>query len=210
MLTAARLLATTLLAAMALLAATATPAHASSSGSPCGPRDLSQPFKPWLDHAQYFLMPGGDLESTAGWTLSGGARLVEGNETFYAHSTADGHSLLIPQGGSARTSTICVDSDEPLMRFFVRNTGSVLSALAVEARVRTTVAGLTVTTALPLGIVPGTARTWQPSLPVLFELSANQLLGSSTVDFRFTPIGLGGKWQIDDVYVDPFKDRLPA
>jgi len=25
-----------------------------------------------------------------------------------------------------------------------------------------------------------------------------------TVSFRFTP--LGGNWQIDDVYVDPFKD----
>lgn len=209
MITAARLLAATVLGLAALLAAT-TPANASSAGSPCGSRDLSQPFLPWLDPAHYFLMPGGDLESTAGWTLFGGARLVEGNEPFHAHSARDTRSLLVPQGGSARTPSTCVDFDEPLMRFFVRNTGSVLSTLAVEARVRTTVLGLTVTTTLPLGVVPGTARTWQPSLPVLFELSANQLLGSSTVDFRFTPLGLGGKWQVDDVYIDPFKDRLPT
>jgi hypothetical protein len=26
-----------------------------------------------------------------------------------------------------------------------------------------------------------------------------------TVAFRFTPIGLGAKWQIDDLYVDPLK-----
>jgi hypothetical protein len=27
------------------------------------------------------------------------------------------------------------------------------------------------------------------------------------VAFRFKPIGLGAKWQIDDVYVDPFRNR---
>jgi hypothetical protein len=25
------------------------------------------------------------------------------------------------------------------------------------------------------------------------------------VRFRFTPVGLGAAWQIDDVYVDPFR-----
>jgi hypothetical protein len=93
------------------------------------------------------------------------------------------------------------------MRFFVRNTGSLLSVLAVEARIRTTVLGVTATTSLPLGVVLGTQQ-WHPSLPVLFKLSLNQLLGgTTTVDFRFTALGLGGKWQVDDVYVDPFKDR---
>jgi hypothetical protein len=27
--------------------------------------------------------------------------------------------------------------------------------------------------------------------------------GKANVAFRFTPIGLGAKWRIDDVYVDP-------
>jgi hypothetical protein len=36
----------------------------------------------------------------------------------------------------------------------------------------------------------------------------NQLLGGTTnVDFRFSVLGSGGAWQVDDVYVDPFKDR---
>jgi hypothetical protein len=84
----------------------------------------------------------------------------------------------------------------------------VLSTLVVEARIRTTVLGLTTQTTLPLGVVLGTTQTWQPSLPVVFALSLNQLLGgTTTVDFRFTPVGVGGSWQIDDVYVDPFKDR---
>jgi hypothetical protein len=194
---------------VALLALTLlAPVGSGASGSSCGERALSQPFLPWGDHARYFLVPGGDLESSAGWTLSGGARLVEGNEPFYAHHASDRHSLLLPSRASARTAATCVDSDEPTMRFFVRNTGSPLSVLAVEARIRTTLLGITAETRLPLGLVLGTATKWQPSLPVLFALSANQLLGgTSTVDFRFTALGLGGRWQIDDVYVDPFKDR---
>jgi hypothetical protein len=208
--TAARYLVAAALVASAALAVT-PPVNAGASAASCGARALSQPFLPWWDASQYFLMPGGDLESSEGWTLSGGARLIDGNEPFYVHSTTDRRSLLLPSGASGRTSSICVDANEPTMRFFVRNTGSPLSLLAVEARIRTTVLGLTVETTLPVGVVPGTAQTWQPSLPVLFKLSANQLLGgTSTVDFRFTALGLGGKWQVDDVYVDPFKDRSPA
>jgi hypothetical protein len=183
-------------------------APAGAAAASCGERELAQPFLSWGDAARYFLLPGGDVESPAGWTFSSGARLVQGNQPFHVGDLADRHSLLLPSGASARTASTCVDSDEPTMRFFVRNTGSPLSLLAVEARVRTTLLGMTVETSLPLGVVLGTATTWQPSLPVLFALSANQLLGgTTTVDFRFTALGLGGKWQVDDVYVDPFKDR---
>jgi hypothetical protein len=178
------------------------------AGTSCGARDVSQPFAPWLDAASYFLMPGGDLESTAGWTLGGGARVVSGNELFHVHGADDSRSLELPTDAWARTPSACADSDEPTMRFFVRNTGSVLSTLTVEARVRTTLLGLTTQTTLPLGVVLGTTQTWQPSVPVVFDLSLNQLLGgTTTVDFRFSSVGLGGDWQIDDVYVDPFKDR---
>ena len=183
-------------------------AAAEAAPSSCGARDVSQPFVPWLDFGHYFLMPGGDLESTAGWTLGGSARLVSGNEPFHVHAAGDGTSLELPAGSWARTASTCVDSDEPTMRFFVRNTGSLLSTLTVQATIRTTVLGLTTETTLPLGVVLGTTQAWQPSLPVVFKLSLNQLLGgTTTVDFRFTPVGLGGDWQVDDVYVDPFKDR---
>jgi hypothetical protein len=186
---------------------TLTPAQAGTA-STCGAREVSQPFAPWHDSGHYFLLPGGALESTSGWSLGGDARLAAGNEPFYVHSSADQLSLLIPSGGWARTASTCVDSDEPTMRFFVRNAGSPLSALAVEARVRTTVLGITTQATVPLGVVLGTTQTWQPSLPTVFALSVNQLLGgTTTVDFRFTALGLGGEWQVDDVYVDPFKDR---
>jgi hypothetical protein len=184
---------------------------AATAGSPaagCGARQLSQPFLPWLDPAHYFLLPGGDLESTAGWTLAGGAQLVPGNEPYRVHLASDTRSLRLPSGAWARSSSTCVDSDELTLRFFARNGGSVLSSLAVEARIRTTVLGMTVQTTVPVGIVVGTTTSWQPSLPAVFALSLNQLLGgTTTVDFRFLPVGPGGDWYVDDVYVDPIKDR---
>jgi len=206
---AARLYLTVAIAA-ALAVLVVAPVEARPSAASCGARTVTQPFLPWLDSRYYFLLPGGDLESSVGWSFAGGARLVDGNEPFFVTSADDRRSLFLPSGASARSTVICVDSDEPRMRFFVRNTGSPLSVLAVEARIRTTVLGSTVTTSLPLGLVLGT-QEWHPSLPVLFKLSLNQLLGGkTTVDFRFTALGLGGKWQVDDVYVDPFKDRSPS
>lgn len=197
----------TVASAAALAVLVVAPVEARPPARSCEARTVTQPFLPWLDSHYYFLMPGGDLESAAGWSLSGGARLTEGNEPFHVTRADDRSSLFLPSGASARTTTICVDADEPRMRFFVRNTGSPLSALAVEARIRTTVLGSTVTTSLPLGVVLG-AQEWHPSLPVPFKLSLNQMLGgTTTIDFRFTVLGLGGKWQVDDIYVDPFKDR---
>lgn len=192
---------------LALSALLATPAVAGAARS-CEARSVSQPFLPWLDVGHYFLFAGGDIESTRGWTLSGGAQLVAGNEPYLVTSRGDTHSLLLPPGSAARTASACVDSAEPTVRFFVRNTGSPLSTLAVDARIRTTVLGVTTETTLPLGVVLGTTQTWQPSLPTVFDLSLNQLLGgTTTVDFGFAPLGPGGSWQVDDVYVDPFKDR---
>jgi hypothetical protein len=204
-----RLAAAATLVALALATLSIAPGSAASAS--CGPRQVSQPFAPWLDLGHYFLAPGGDFESTAGWTLGSGAKVVAGNETFLVNNRSDGHSLSLGAAGSARTPAMCVDSDELTMRFFARNTGSVLSTLVLEARVQTTVLGLTTQTTLPVTVVPGLARTWAPSLPVVFSLSLNQLLGGvSKIDFTFRTLGPGGAWQIDDVYVDPFKDRAPS
>jgi hypothetical protein len=49
-------------------------------------------------------------------------------------------------------------------------------------------------------------RAWQPTVPLPF-LGGLLSLTQGTVQFRFTPLGAGSGWQIDDVYVDPFKSR---
>lgn len=89
----------------------------------------------------------------------------------------------------------------PTMRFFASNTGSIASTLKVEAI--TTVLGIRVT--LPIAVVVSGA-TWQPTLPFPFLENLVSPV-SGPVSFRFTPLGSGGNWRIDDVYVDPFKGR---
>ncbi len=92
------------LLALALSTLLTAPALAGPAKS-CGARTVSQPFLPWLDVGHYFLFPGGDLESTSGWTLGGGARLVQGNEPYLVNAHGDTHSLLLPSGSSARTAS---------------------------------------------------------------------------------------------------------
>jgi hypothetical protein len=183
-------------------------APAGLAATSCESRTLSQPFLPWLDPAGYFLVPNGGFEGgTASWTLAGGAAVVAGNESFFVRSASDTRSLAVPVGGWAQSNALCVDQDEPTLRFFARHDGSMLATLAIEARIRTTLLGITTETTVPLGVLTGLQTTWAPSLPVAFSLSPNQLLGRSTVSFRFTPLLGGGSWLIDDVYVDPFKDH---
>jgi hypothetical protein len=64
---------------------------------------------------------------------------------------------------------------------------------------------LGILTVLDAGTVSGTS-TWAPS-PRLQLLLSNviSLVGTRAVAFRFTPVGIGASYQIDDVYLDPWK-----
>jgi hypothetical protein len=78
--------------------------------------------------------------------------------------------------------------------------------LAVDAIVRTRNGLVTV----PAGAA-ALSSSWHPSLPML--TAANLLSGlnldggTAEVAFRFRPAGFLAAWQIDDVYVDPFRSR---
>jgi len=191
------------------LAGSAQAGSFGDSAAPCEGRKVEQPFKRWLDPMRYVLAPNGDLERGAvGWKLTGGARVVDGNETFYVGGAGDSHSLLLPAGSSATTRPMCVQLLHPTVRYFARNRGTpVLSSLLVEALIEDPLTGKVIT--LPVGVHTGGSR-WHPSLPglVLADfLSALGKDGELAVAFRFKPVGLGAKWQIDDVYVDPFRNR---
>jgi hypothetical protein len=45
--------------------------------------------------------------------------------------------------------------------------------------------------------------------PLLANLTALPIVndGTAQVELRFRPVGSGGDWRIDDVYVDPWKGR---
>jgi hypothetical protein len=191
------------LAALALGGGASQPANASTG---CPDYPLGQPFLPWLDLASYTLVPNGGLESgSSAWSLSGGAKVVSGNESFYARSTGDKYSLSLPSSSSAWTSTTCVEVLDGTMRLFAINTGSLLSTLKIEVLYKDTSGKSRADTIALLTGIP----SWQPSVPSAFlaNLKYPPLLTDGKVDvaFRFTPQGGVSGWRIDDVYVDPFK-----
>jgi hypothetical protein len=182
----------------AAAASTSTPARAALS---CSGQTMKQPFLPWLDPLSYVQVQNGSLESTSGWTLTGGAAQVSGNEPWYVNSSTDRKSLALPSGSSATSPALCITLLHPTVRFFATNSGSLTVALKVEAV--TDINGSKLVT--PIGVLVGGG--WQPTLPLPLLTNLTSAVTGS-VQFRFTPIGLGTSgWRIDDVYVDPFKDR---
>jgi hypothetical protein len=197
-----------LIGALAALALGAMPAAASASGvnvglDGCPDRTVEHPFARWLDYSNYVLAPGGNFEgSLDGWKLTGGAKVVAGSETFNAHGDGGTKALSLPSGSTATTPPICVAVLDPTMRYFAANDGGLLSLLRVDVLYHAPGGG---TLTLPLGVNALGSKSWAPSLPVLVGADLLGVLngGLATVQFRFVPTGLGAKWRIDDVFVDP-------
>jgi hypothetical protein len=188
--------------ALAAVALTAAPASA-ASGAPAGCPDVPtvHPFALWQDQADYILAPGGDIEAgTAGWTLEHGAHAVEGNESFAVGGPADHRSLGLPAGASATTAPMCIGVEHRTMRFFATTTGR--GTLTVDALYATR-AGKP--KSVTLGAVHGGAA-WAPTdaLPMRVNELAGGYDNAMSVSLRFTVRG-NAPWQIDDVYVDPFR-----
>lgn len=197
------------LAVSALLAASAPRADAGDGSLlGCG-YSASNPFLRFLDPLPYTLAPDGGFESgAAGWKLSGGARVVPGNEPF-ALAGPGTRSLQLPSGGSATSPAMCVGLILPVVRFAAQG-GTLLSTLKVEA-VWADTSGRERSSELLPGVLGGSS-SWQPTLPLLQlggVLNALTLNGLTTqMSFRFTPRGGlfgSGTWKIDAVYVDPWK-----
>jgi hypothetical protein len=194
------------LAVLAAIAAIAIPAAAASAGGGlittliggnCG--SDSPVFAPWSDSAGYYFAGNGGFESgTAGWSFSGGAAVVPGNESYDVHSSADQSSALIPAGGSVST-TVCYGLVYPAVRFFVADAGDQPATVDVSVQTK----GL-------LGVVSnldgGTFQVsggWQPSPKLSTLLSAIAApLGTKSMTLTITVVS--GAAQVDDLYVDPF------
>jgi hypothetical protein len=196
---------TTTVAAVAF----ASPANAAlltESADSCDDGVITQPFKRFGDYANYKEL--GSFEAGAdGWQFSGGAKIVAGNESYKVGGSSDDSSLSLPQGSAAISPFTCVGLDEPSLRLFAKRNSALLglvSTLSVQIQVKTSL-GLSVW----LPVLPGDlgGGSWHPTVPM--PLIANILPLSSSdrtpVRFRFAP--LLGSWQIDDVYVDPFRMR---
>jgi hypothetical protein len=186
------------------LAGTASAGVLVKTTTSCPSQSFSTPFRPWGDSSQYTLVPGGRFEGgTAGWTLSGGAKVTSGNESYKVSGSGDAMSLRLPLGSSALSAPVCVGLEYPTMRFFAKRNSGLLTTLAVSAQVQLSLGG---TLDVPFGVV-ASGSAWTPTPAYLFLGNLLPLLPGqyTAVRFRFTPVL--GDWSIDDVYVDPLRSR---
>jgi hypothetical protein len=196
-----------LAAALGLAALIAAPAHA--AGTIANPYDctpqatLAQSFSAWNDYGQYTpVLNAGVEDGSTGWTLSGGAAVVRGNEPWKIGGAWHAHALDLPAGSSAVTAPICIDATYPYFRLFARNAGTSRSTMKIEVLFYDTNGKL-------LSIAPYnyTAWTsyWQPTGTVKISVfTPKTTVAAAPVAFRFTPTGPRAHYQIDDVYVDPW------
>jgi hypothetical protein len=187
------------------VAATALLALAAFAGTAqaCSSSGAAQVFKPWGDQRSYVLAPDGGFEAGgAGWTLSGGAGVVAGNESYNLGGAAGSRSLALPAGSSAGSPPICMAIDTPVFRLFARNSGDPASKLRVDAVYK--LLGLVQT---KVGATIAAGPNWAPTQQISTVLGLSTVVGTlipSAIQVRVTPLDSKGQWQVDDLYIDPF------
>jgi hypothetical protein len=165
----------------------------------------TQVFASWDDFRSYFLAPNGGLENGSnGWSLSGGASVVYGNQPFFGNGS---RSLSLPSGSSATSPVMCLGPKNVSLRMFGADAGGTDSGL--HARVlwygllNTLLGATDVDTFTP-------GKGWAPTSSVSSTGGFNLLLplvGSTSARLQLTPIGSVSNWRIDDVFIDPWASR---
>jgi hypothetical protein len=148
-------------------------------------------------------VPGGSFEGTNTWSLGGGAKVVSGNEPYGI--VPGTRSLALPAGATAKSPTMCFTFGDWHARFVVRNTGSTTGRLEVDILVNSL---LGVVSVLDGGYVKADG-SWDPSPEVSATLSnLGGLLGlTRAVSFRLRAHGTGAAFQVDSIFLDPFKSN---
>ncbi|HEX5558554.1 MAG TPA: hypothetical protein VFX13_13110 [Gaiellales bacterium] len=197
-----------LASAAAMTASAGAPsAKAASLGLAC-PDPTSTPFN---DGHYYAAVPDGGFENGgAGWTLTGGAGVVAGNEPDMVGGPGQSHSLSLPAGSSATSPPMCIGLLSSRMRLYAQNTGAARSELRVQViyngGLGALLGGLGSTLRISDQADFSATATWSPTAPYPMLGGILPLLTRS-VQFRFTPLSTGGNWRIDDVYLDPLMHR---
>jgi hypothetical protein len=175
------------------------------SGADCGYGAPSTYFAAWGDAATYALAPEGDLAATDDWTFNKQAAVVDGGDPFSGAMK----SLQLAKGAQVATPAMCVNLDNPTVRFFVRDSGGNGKAnLKVDVLYEDLdghVKHLTIAR-LKAG------SDWQPS--VILPMYMNMLAAASpsnlaAIAFQFKAEGLQKDevLSISSLYVDPFSSR---
>jgi hypothetical protein len=179
----------------------APPPLNASNGCSVSSAPEAQTFGPLGDQSWYVEAPNGGFENgSAGWTLSPGASVQSGANQTLLPAAGDDHGLVLPPLASATTGVFCVTGTAPTMRLFARQSSWLPSAIVVTV-VATRPGSLPQLLATPTLAVPG---SWT-SPTELFRLP---WLGDANTQVTITIASVGlGTVQIDDVYVDPIRQR---
>ena len=172
----------------------------------CVTPKFSQIFLPWKDSALYTLSPGGSFETGARRLGAERRRQASsaGNEPFFVGGAGHRSSLSVPAGGARgqradvhRPHVSVVPVLRPQRGRDARRDLQVEVLWQESGRTRTSMAQLDKKAGAP------GRRSSRCRLPS-GALSTGRL---EPVTFRFTAVGAGGAWQIDDLYVDPYMRR---
>jgi hypothetical protein len=191
------------------LGITAPAASASLLGSllpSCSATNTSTPFAAWGDTKSYFLMPDGGFEAGAPAWIKTGTAIVSGNETSFVNGRTDTHSLAMPTLSLAVSPTVCVSMGDNTVRLFVKNSGVANSVLHIEAYVQNPLTGLVLSTGFDIKGTSGSTG-WAPTNQLWIPNLLGGVLGTQRLTLAFSARGAAATWNIDDVFVDPFKLR---
>ena len=175
------------------------------AGADCGYGAPAPYFSAWGDSATYALAPQGDLATTDDWTLNKQATVVSGGDPF----TGAAYSLQLTKDAQAATPAMCVNLDNPTIRFFVRDVGGNGKAnLKVDVLYEDFDGHVKHLTVARLKAGPD----WAPSLAVpmyMNMLAAATPNNLTAVAFQFKTEGLqkDETVSVSSLYVDPFQSR---
>lgn len=189
------------------MGAVALPSAAAAAPAPlnCPAPTILQPYKTFGDARWYEMAPGGTFEAGAApWTLSGGAKVVAGNEPWLLSAKTDKSALSLAPGAVATSPVMCVDIYYPTFRFPVRSLDP-NGNTDLDIEVRYPDAG---------DAAWKKVRTESGKLHEGWRITSDVDLkpdtfsgraGQRRVYLRFSARGKTGApgWRVDDVYVDP-------
>jgi hypothetical protein len=157
--------------------------------SACSHGQFSQPLLPFKDKNFYTLAPGGDFEGPTSWELSRGASIRS--------DASRGGVLDLPSGAQATSPPLCITSDYPKSRLFVRN---VAGAEGVSFYVSYLRSGVW-TAPQSTGQAKGDKGAW--TLSGGMNIKPSNTPGWQQARFTFVAGGTKSRFQVDDFWVDP-------
>ena len=178
-------------------AASAQAETSSTTSSACKSPELTQPFLSAHDSHYYMLAPGqkaGAFEGQ-GWTLSGGAKILK--TTLPGGGT--GSVLDLSSGSRAVSPVMCVNTEYPVARTMVRDVvgaEGVFFSVSYEGQNNWL-------NPQDTGQVHGSGSTWTLSSPV--NMQPFNEPGWQHVKVTLSAGGNTSDFQVDDLYIDPYK-----